>query len=486
MPKTAAPEKPGAILQQDAGTQPSGLALEFRAGSEAYRLALGLDEGDSIAGTSARDHGWGSGGADAIGGGEGEDVLAGGAGRDLLSGNDGMDLLRGGNGADTLSGGGEADMLFGGAGNDYLDEGAGHSGLEGGPGNDTLVGGQGPDAFVVDRTSGDDTILDFTAGPGMFDHIALRDLRWEDLTVEDTTSGARISWTGGSILLVGVAKAELAQDDFMFADSPDLPPASRDPAGPAAERGSPSDPGPEITGVDKSFPVRPGMDGFALPVDGGKAVVGGNAGDDLAGGTGDDHLFGRNGADLLASGAGDDVLQGDHGQDTLEGGAGMDRLDGGRGADSLVGGEDADELMGGDGRDVLDEGAGHGMLEGGGGNDTLTGGMGADAFIVAPDSGRDVVTDFEAIGLAQGAFDHIAFRDIAPEDVTVTDTADGALVAWDVDGDGRADGSVLLLGVARDELRQNDFMFVDAPGFVEGISDFGSWYIFPADVSPVA
>lgn len=113
---------------------------------------------------------------------------------------------------------------------------------------------------------------------------------------------------------------------------------------------------------------------------------------------------------------------------------------------------------------MLDEGAVHGMLEGGGGNDTLTGGTGADAFIVAPDSGRD----------------------IAPEDVTVTDTADGALVAWDVDGDGRTDGSVLLLGVARDELRQSDFMFVDAPGFVGGISDFGSWYIFPEDVSPVA
>lgn len=269
----------------EAGIQPSGLALEFRAGSEAYRLALGLDESDSIAGTSARDHGWGLGGADAIGGGAGQDVLSGGAGRDLLSGNDGMDLLRGGNGADTFYGGAEADMLFGGAGNDYLDEGAGHSGLEGGPGDDTLVGGQGPDAFVVDRTSGEDTILDFTAGPGTFDHIALRELRWENLTVEDTTSGARISWDGGSVLLVGVAKAELAQDDFMFAGSPDLPPASRNPVGPAAERGSPSDPGPEITGADDSLPVRPRMDGFALPVDGGKAVVGGNAGDDLAGGT---------------------------------------------------------------------------------------------------------------------------------------------------------------------------------------------------------
>ncbi|MBX9699454.1 MAG: calcium-binding protein [Acetobacteraceae bacterium] len=472
--------------QHGAGRQPSSLALEFRAGGEAYRLALGLDDSDSIAGTSARDHVWGSGGADAIGGGPGADVLVGGAGRDLLSGNDGMDLLRGGNGADTLFGGADADMLFGGAGNDYLDEGAGHSGLEGGPGDDTLVGGQGPDAFVVDRMSGDDIILDFTAGPGMFDHIALRDLRWGDLAIEDTASGARISWDGGSVLLVGVAKAELAQDDFMFADSPDLPPASREPGGPAGERESPSDPGPEIAGADGSLPVRPGMNGLALPVDGGSAVVGGNGGDELAGGTGDDHLFGRNGADRLLGAAGNDVLQGDNGRDTLEGGAGMDRLDGGRGADSLIGGDDADELMGGDGRDVLDEGAGHGMLDGGRGDDTLTGGEGADAFIVAPDSGNDVVTDFEARGPAQGAFDHIAFRDIAPEDVTVTDTADGALVAWDVDGDGRRDGSVLLLGVARDELRQSDFMFVGAPGFVDGIDDFGSWFIFPGDVSPIA
>ena len=133
--------------------------------------------------------------------------------------------------------------------------------------------------------------------------------------------------------------------------------------------------------------------------------------------------------------------------------------------------------MGGEGDDWLSEGPGHGMIEGGPGNDILLGGTGSDAFMVSPDSGDDVVLDFRATGLAQGLFDHIAFRDIEAEDVTVEDSALGAKVAWDVGHDGTEDGSILLLGVAKDDLRQSDFMF-DTPQFVAGISDVGSWYIF--------
>jgi len=40
--------------------------------------------------------------------------------------------------------------------------------------------------------------------------------------------------------------------------------------------------------------------------------------------------------------------------------------------------------------------------------------------------------------------------------------------------------SVLLLGVFRADLRQSDFMFIDEPGFVPGISTAGSDWIFPA------
>lgn len=460
----------------DDPTDTTGTVLRFGGGAERYRLWVGTGQSDEIGGSVAADHPWGGPGDDQLGGGEGNDALRGGAGADLLSGGVGEDMLRGGDGEDTLFGADEDDMLLGGDGDDRLDEGAGHGGLEGGAGADTLVGGMGPDAFVIDRMSGDDVVVDFTAGPGMFDHIAIRDLRWEELSFEDAAEGVRISWDGGSAQLLGVAMRDLAQDDFMFAESPDLPPGARQPDGPTEERATPSEEGPEITAAAASD--RPDADGERLDVPHGQALVGGNDRDVLAGGEGDDHLFGRGGRDLLAGGMGNDILQGDGGRDTILGGDGMDRLNGGRGDDLLIGGEMADEIMGGDDDDTIDEGAGHGMIEGGHGDDVITGGMGADAFIVAPDSGDDVITDFEAAGDAQGAFDHIAFRDIRASQVSVTDTDAGALVAWDTDGSGRSDGSVLLVGVAKDDLRQSDFMFIGEPGFVEGINDFGSWYVF--------
>ena len=202
-----------------------------------------------------------------------------------------------------------------------------------------------------------------------------------------------------------------------------------------------------------------------------------HAGERLRGTETWDTLFGRGGNDTLVGGDGHDILEGAEGDDELDGGDGPDRLEGGGGNDMLVDGDGNDELMGGDGDDRLSEGDGHGMLEGGRGNDTLEGGAGSDAFMVDPDSGHDVVLDFTATSLAQGLFDHVAFMDIEADDVTVRDTDEGARVAWDVDHDGEDNGSILLLGVAKDDLRQTDFMF-DTPQFVEGVSDYGSWYIF--------
>jgi hypothetical protein len=57
--------------------------------------------------------------------------------------------------------------------------GIGHSTVDGEERDGTPVGGGGPDAFTVGRTSGNDVIKNFTAGPGMFDHLAIMDgLRW--------------------------------------------------------------------------------------------------------------------------------------------------------------------------------------------------------------------------------------------------------------------------------------------------------------------
>ncbi|TCZ61183.1 calcium-binding protein [Roseicella aquatilis] len=446
-----------------------------------HQLAVAGDGADSFGGTDAADHFWGLGGADTLGGGPEGDVLTGGEGADLLSGGPGMDHLHGGGGSDTLYGAADADALIGGPGDDTLDEGPGHSSIDGEEGNDTLVGGMGPDAFIVRPGSGDDVVRDFTAGPGVGDHIALQDIRWEDLTVTDTNGGVKIVFGGGSVLLEGVQKSELAQDDFMFFNKPDLPPGARAPDGPVEERPSPSEDGPEISGAlpsaDDSLVPGCGEPAHTVAFDMYAATIGTKGGERLVGSGDWDQIFGRGGDDILLGKGGDDVLDGGKGNDLLSGGDGPDQLEGDQGKDTLIGGAENDELMGGDGDDWLAEGAGHGMLEGGKGDDVYLGGAGSDAFMVSRDSGHDVVLDFQATGLAQGLFDHIAFMDIDAKDVTVEDTGLGAKVSWDVDHTGGEDGSILLLGVAKSDLRQSDFMF-PTPQFVEGISDVGSWYIF--------
>lgn len=477
-----------------------GLTFDFDAGGENYRylVSIGGAKSDHMGAGGARDYLFGRAGNDKLFGYAEDDALYGDRGNDLLVGGDGADRLTGGFGNDRLFGGAAADALFGGDGHDLLDEGAGHGMLDGGAGDDTLIGGAGPDAFMVGPMSGHDVIRDFTAGPGMFDHLALHHLRWEDLAFADTADGVLISWEGGSVLLEGVLKSELAQDDFMFADSADLPPAARAPGAPAPERHSISSEGPGGVGNDDlpgdgfdlyaDARIAEGLFGFGFTGDEAyRVTVGGEGADVGAGGAEWDHFFGRDGDDIFSGNDGDDILQGDAGADWLSGGAGMDKLDGGSDDDALYGGADADELMGMAGDDWLDAGAGHDMIEGGEGDDFIVGGAGADAFIVDDSSGHDIVFDFEATGDAEGAFDHLALDGIAPGDLTLVDGAtrmwggmswSGVLVSWNTDFDPEAEGSVLLVGLTRADLRQNDFMFIGEPGFVPGVSDAGSWHIF--------
>jgi|GEM_PF-1067312 len=465
--------------------------MDFSAGAAPYdyMLVVGAVGAEHFAGTAGRDYAWGRAGQDELAGGADDDHLFGDQGSDLLVGGAGGDRLAGGMGADNLYGGTDPDALMGGAGNDFLDEGAGHGDLDGGAGDDTLVGGKGADAFMISAMSGHDVIKDFTAGPGMFDHLAIMDLNWNDLSFSDTVQGVKISWQGGSVLLEGVAKHDLAQDDFMFAEMPQLPPSAREATAPTAERASPSSDGPTIEGrvsggsvvdlVGDALLAHEQQVFFSFQGDEKYAVqVGTLSADGLNGSDELDHLFGRDGADALTGLGGDDVLQGDAGNDHLDGGAGQDDLDGGDGEDTLIGGDGADELGGGAGVDVLQAGAGHDMIDGGMGDDQIWGGTGADAFMVMPDSGNDKVFDFEAKGAAQGAFDHIAFIDILPNQVKVANTADGALISWDINGDGAADGSVTLVGVPVADLRQSDFMFNEGPAFIVGVSTEGSNFIF--------
>lgn len=454
---------------------------------DGYQLFIGTNHANGYPGAQGQmDLAFGRGANDILRGGVMGNDLMGGSGNDQLYGAAGPDHLDGGTGNDRLIGADSADMLVGGPGNDYLNEGPGHGDLDGGPGNDILVGGTGADAFAISPTSGHDVIKDFVAGPGIFDHLAVQDLKPEDLRFEDTQAGVLISWDtakgDGSVLLENVFKKDLAQNDFMFTDDRYLIQPTSANADHVHATSFDKDEGGNFsapaaggsTSADETFR----FDDFNVKVGTGSA-------DTFTATDARDFYLGMNGDDKLYGGAGDDHLDGGDGNDILDGGAGRDDMIGGADSDKLYGGAGNDNLMGGDGNDYLSAGAGHDMVDGGKGNDTLNGGDGADAYIVAHGSGNDVVTGgFDA---GPGAFDHIAFTDILPNEVNVADAASthgdshtGVLVSW-TDG-GKPDGSIFIENITERQMSQDDFMFnaVEGGAFVPDptISAQGTQMIF--------
>ena len=167
----------------------------------------------------------------------------------------------------------------------------------------------------------------------------------------------------------------------------------------------------------------------------------------MAAGAGHDSLFGHGGNDVLLGETGNDEVFGGDGDDLLDGGGGADDLRAGSQDDQLFGGRGADSLRGNRGDDTLDGGNGADVLNGGRGSDVMTGGDGADVFVfTGANRGFDVITDFEdgvdLIDLAGG---------LSAGDVTVIDTADGALLV--------ADGTALhLLGTDAADIGAADFI----------------------------
>lgn len=234
-------------------------------------LVYGGDGADSIGGGLGNDTLYGDGGDDEIGGGEGGDQLSGGAGADNISGgygadtvwggadddtlagsfgndqvfgeegNDslgggtGRDTLWGGQGSDQLGGGDEADLLYGGDADDFLGGGtgddtlrgeAGADRLNGGAGDDLAFGGAGADVFIfATHAAGEfDVVADFENG---IDRLQLGGVagqgalaRFEALTIravlQDGQPATEILHEGHSMVLTGIAPAQLDPGDFIF------------------------------------------------------------------------------------------------------------------------------------------------------------------------------------------------------------------------------------------------------------------------------
>ncbi|MGI9428697.1 MAG: calcium-binding protein [Bythopirellula sp.] len=230
-------------------------------GGEGNDLIIGGDGGDTLRGGA---------GDDTLIGGKGNDVKLGETGDDLLVWNngDGSDFLEGGDDRDTVQVDGtdaagddlsitpngsrvrlqrnnlalfQLDIgtteildVNGQGGNDDIAASLGLAGLieiefSGGLDDDALTGSDANDTFFYAGDTGDDSILNFTAGPGVGDVIVLSGYgatldSFADVMAAAVTVGFNTEIalpTGDSITLVFVAKANLVADDFRF-DSADF------------------------------------------------------------------------------------------------------------------------------------------------------------------------------------------------------------------------------------------------------------------------
>jgi serralysin len=181
----------------------------------------------------------------------------------------------------------------------------------------------------------------------------------------------------------------------------------------------------------------------------------------------DSKLSGSNRIDFIEAGSGSDRVRGGDGDDLLIGGYGDDRLIGGN-LTSQRG--DDDQLFGGVGDDILIGRAGDDLLTGGLGVDRLWGGTGEDTFVLAQyarlndgnvvqDHSEDRILDFEdgldridvTAWINRRAFvfiDDANFSAIRgrSELRAFENRAGDTVVKGDVDGDGEADFSVLVIG----------------------------------------
>jgi Ca2+-binding RTX toxin-like protein len=89
-------------------------------------------------------------------------------------------------------------------------------------------------------------------------------------------------------------------------------------------------------------------------------------------------------------------------------------------------------ITGGEADDMISGGAGEETIDGAGGNDVMSGGLGADIFLIAHDSGTDVVTDFvqgvdkvDVRGLELSGFDQFSIEG------NVIDVGDGNTLTLD-------------------------------------------------------
>jgi len=422
----------------------------------------------------------------------------------ILSGGPEDDLIRGYGGHDELSGGDGDDILIGGSGEDYLRGGRGSDRFVGGaPGVDAdepdrvfyhvdtgitrgvkvdLALGQGTDGwgyldtyediYRVTGTSLDDTIRgndenNSFSGMGGDDVLDGRG-GWDFVRYADATGGVVVDLAAGTasgaegsdtlISIEGIGGSNFS-DRILGSDRTDVEEWFY-----LDDYSNGTTPNSQVE-ADDFLNGRGGMDGVAydqnvervqINLEKDRAIDASGHVDTLLhvemarGSQANDKITGaEHEANRLFGSEGNDRLYGLSGRDYLNGSFGTDRLRGDAGKDELQGGADDDRLWGGTGRDLLE------------------GGKGADDFIfTSPDDlgsslkkgdriadftrGEDqlVVTRIDAVDDRAGnqAFklDHGGAFEAG--EIRQHHTQAGLVVEFNLDGDARAEMSILLQG----------------------------------------
>lgn len=388
--------------------------------SASHTIGFGI-ENLGLTGTGDID-GTGNANANLITGNVGNNVLEGLAGNDTLSGGDGDDVLRGGTGADGMAGGLGSD--------DYFVDDAGDTVTE----DPTDPAGGTDDVFaLVSFTLGDGVENLFLEGGGDLDGTG----NGLDNTLIGNDGSNVLSGLGGSDLLDGGAGADAltggtGDDDYYVDNAGDT--VTEDPDDPAG--------GSDAVYASISYALGAGLEDLFLL----------GAGDlDGTGNSLDNAMTGSEGANRLRGKGGEDALFGLGGQDDLEGAGGNDRLEGGVKADTLLGGKGRDLLSGQGGSDdfvftsVKDSGTSKST------RDQILDFKGKDDIVLTDidaDNGQAGDQDFRIDD--GGSFD--------AGEIRITTIKAGVRIELNVDGDAKAEMSILLKGFTG-TINASDFEF---------------------------
>jgi Ca2+-binding RTX toxin-like protein len=413
-------------------------------------VIFGRGGGDLLLGDGGNDTMSGDGGEDELFGQSGNDRLFGGIGDDILNGGADNDELFGGNDNDELRGGQGNDELFGEDGNDTIIDTQGVDRIEGGSGSDTIVvwGGDGFRFDTVSGGSGSDTIsaarskVLVSAGSG--DDVINTDLHGDKVLSGGAGSDRfviqSLETSAGRVIdiLGGDGAVERTSNIFGYEGIASVTPGT-DTSVDTLDLS-------QLSGLDASAFFIPDV-GYVdkLVVDLGEGLITHVHGEVGFGGD----AYGLWIADFASSATtvpiegqvakltGIENVIGSNGGDAILGNAAANDLNGRSGDDFLVGGGGRDTVNGGSGKDVI-----VGDFNGTGVNaDTLTGGADADRFVFADVAKATTTTTTKggSFGISVPLHDTITDFDTSGTDHDVIDLVRVLDARSDFEGNGAAD-----------------------------------------------